>query len=220
MSGSFPHQFEATDLTVGALHIIDQDRIWHSNPVDSTPVDPNGIPDDRHYGATRKLRPYESPELAGLVVANDRQLSVVEAEDMLVIADGLGLPIDRLAAALDISVEQFMAGQLAANVLLSSGSGQKLGSKAQIGSVLVFGDRSSGEPAAVKLTGYNPPCNKPMKKLATSLDKLGILHSFPELSARFKTLAEARRGWVASVYAPGTLATGQTVSILAPITLR
>ncbi len=217
MSGSFPHEFEATNVTVGALHVIDSERIWNATPVSGLTLDFNGVPGDRHYGRTRRLKPYESPDLAGLVVANDRQVSVVETDDVLAIAEYLGLSLADISEAAGMSIEEFMAGQLAANILLQSG-GRSLRPAAQLGSVLVFGEHAKDNPApSVKIAGYNPTCNKPVKKLSNSLDGFGISHSFAELSARFKTVAEARRGWVGSVYSPGSIVAQQSVTILRPI---
>jgi hypothetical protein len=214
----FPHEFRSTGLQVAALNIVGPERIWTTTPLDVVSVDLDGIPGDRHYGRTRKLHKYESPELAGLEVANDRQLSIVDARDMLTIADALELPAARVADATGLPLEEFLARSLAANILVRPSSSHALNDVARVGGVLIFGDHvEDGQVASVKVGGYNPPCNKPVRNIAAALSELGIPFSPHDANPRFSEAAAEIRGWVGSVYSVGPLAVGQTISAMAPI---
>lgn len=209
------HSYETTDLAVEGLFIVGPGELWTPEYNTSVVLDHNGMPGDKHSGPTRTIKTFESPDLAGLEVINDRQLSIVDSQDMHVIADGLELPADDIEEATLLPVEQFLAGQLAANILLRSSVGDNLNSVAAPGTVLVFGRGEEASSASIRLTEYNPPCSKPMRKLSETLTALGIESrlSTPELSERFKEVARARRGWLGSVYSVGKLARGQSVSV-------
>ncbi len=220
MPGSL-HTLEATPLSVAGLSVISQGETWEAEQRGLVRLEPLGIPEDRHYGATRVVRPYESAELSGLEVANDRQISIVDAEDMRVIAEGLELPADAIQEMTDVPIEQFLAGQLAANILLRSAPGEgALSEVAEPGNILVFTNSEDEATAAVRLSEYNPPCIKPMRKLFATLEALGLSSDLTtaELGKRFKEAGHNRRGWVGSVYSPGNIALGQGVSLYKPLT--
>lgn len=222
--GLSAHHLHATPLSVEALYRIDAAEIWSSEQRQRLEVDFAGIPDDRHYGPTRVLRPYESRELAGAEVINDKQLSIVDAQDMRDLAIAMRLPIQDIEDDTGQSVDRFMAGQLAANILVGSPNGlfegHRLNAIANAGRVLVFGSNEvEGQQPLIRLTEYNMPCSKPVTKLLQSLEELGVRPPFDSAKTRvqFGEAALRRRGWVGSVYSPGVLAVGQAISAFDPL---
>lgn len=214
----FPHEFYRTGLQVAALNTVGPEKIWTTTALESVSIDLDGIPGDRHYGRTRKLRKYESPDLVGLEVANDRQLSIVDARDMLTIGDALELPEARITDITGLPLEEFLARSLAANILVRSSYSHSLNDIARVGGVLVFGDYTEGkEAASIKVSGYNPPCNKPVRNIAAAMDELGIPFSPHDANPRFSEAAAGIRGWVGSVYSVGPLAIGQTIAAMVPL---
>jgi hypothetical protein len=206
-----------TGLEVSGLHIIGHEkRIWGIEVVNTLSMDLFGIPGDRHSGQTRVVQPYESVELAGHKTANDKQVSIVGESDMQEIADQFDLPSDQIEERAEMTIAQFMAQQLAANVLVG---GASLNEKADQGTLFVFGPNAQDVRSIVRLTEYNEPCKKPLIKLLDSLGRLGLKpdRDFDTMKERFKSVASTRRGWVASVHQTGHIAIGHSVFTHQPV---
>lgn len=214
-------ELEPTDMTIDYLGIVGHERpVWDYESRGWMIVDPDGIPGDRHFGATRIVRPYQSADLAGREVSNDRQVSIVDYDDMGAIALGLGLPIDQIESRTRDPVEHFIARALGANIVVHSPGRRNLGSVAAAGNVLLFGDKPR-KGVAIKITEYNKPCNQPVTQMVAALEALGLEAPMPleELRQTFKHRAAARRrGWVAGVYGEGEVIPGQSVSVYRTLT--
>ena len=201
-------------MIVDSLCVVGPGSVWSTEVYDSFELERDGIPGDRHFGPTRTVRRYQSAEFAGREIPNDRQLSVVDAGDMVAIADELALPIQDIEERSGFGVDRFMAAQLAANIMVRASGNRDLNAVATSGDVLVFGEPDGGAPS-MRVTEYNKPCNQPVTNLVNSLTALGIGMplSIDHLRGRFKEAAARRRGWVGSVYITGTVAVGHQVSV-------
>ena len=205
---------EPTGMAIESLYIVGPERpVWGMESVPSFPVDLNGIPGDRHYGPTRTVREYQSLELDGREVANDRQLIIAQASDMAAIAHSMDLPVEEIEQRSGKSIAHFMAEQLAINILVDSPTEHELSDTAVSGLVLVLGSDPKTAPA-IKLSEYSRPCPKPVVQIVASLRALGLAPPLPikELTPEFKRAARAGRGWLGAVFATGTAAVGETVS--------
>lgn len=205
---------QPTGLTVDYLCVIQpQERIWGAESLNSLQLDINGIPGDRHYGPTRVVRPYQSRELAGREVVNDRQLIIAQTSDMTTIAHKLGLPVEEIEQRGAASITRFMAEQLAINILVESPTEGELSALAVSGLVLVLGNPETAP--AMKLSEYSRPCPKPLVRLLASLEALGIERpegSMNQFLERFKQAARVERGWLGSVSATGVVEVGNAIS--------
>ncbi len=209
-----------TGIQISALYTIGEQTLWEAVPSEKLQLDSDGIPSDRHHGAMRTMQRYESVHLAGRSIANDKQVSIVDSSDMRVIVEQLDLPVDALCERTSSGIAEFMAEQLAANVLVSS-TDVSLNDAAAIGVILGFGSAEEEISAAIRLTEYNKPCKKPVTRMLNSLSTLGLepdgdVSSFRE---RFMSASVDRRGWVASVYMPGTIAVGDVAFLHRPTLL-
>lgn len=205
---------EQTGMVIDHLYIVGPERpVWNMESVPSVTVDSSGIPGDRHYGATRAMREYQSPELNGREVANDRQLIIAQSSDMEAIAHSMGLAVEEIEQRSGKSIARFMAEQLAVNVLVDSPTEHELNCTAVSGLVLVLGGDPKTAPA-IKLSEYSRPCPKPVVQIVASLRALGLATApAKELTPEFKRAARTGRGWLGAVFATGTTAVGETISI-------
>lgn len=214
---------QPTGLTIDYLCVVEpQEKIWGIESADSLEMDLNGIPDDRHYGPTRIVRPFHSRELDGREVVNDRQLIVAQASDMVTTASNLGLPVEEIEQRSGMGIAHFMAEQLAINILVESPRDGELSATAIPGLVLVLGNDPGTSPV-MKLSEYSRPCTKPLVKLLASLATLGIERpdgSMKQLLELFKRAARTERGWLGSIFAAGVVGVGDTVSAYASLLPR
>ncbi len=221
-----PRLLGPTDMRVDNLAIIGAERPdWSIEHVTVLPIDRHGIPGDGHYGRFRTMREYQSVELAGFKVPNDRQVSIVDASDMEAIAHDIGLPTDAIEERAGLTVAEFMAGQFGANIALRSSNEGGLRAIARPGVQLVFSNPAQPlgqpltQPTVVRLTEYARPCPKPANRLLHSLAQLGLQAPQPprEFWPVVKEAANARRGWVGSVVIPGTIIVGESVAVYNPL---
>jgi MOSC domain len=158
----------------------------------------DGFPGDRHCGATRRSGPREPWLARGTWVRNDRQLSIVSAEELAILALALEIPhID--------------AGLIGANLLVT---GLTHLSQIAPGSHLAFGGiwggrRTFDGGAVLRVEAYNQPCRKPGRKLAAAFAR-------PALEFSFVKQAAALRGLVLSVAHPGRIVPGDSVVVISP----
>ena len=215
-----PQSLKHTGLEVSALYVIGTGNIWSVEPHDEILLDWTGVQGDRHWGMTRQMQSYESEQLGKLIVANDKQLSLVSETDMREVAEALDLRIDLVEERAETQITKFMAEQMAANLLVVETS-STLNDIAGNGVVITFGDNTNDVSSAMRLTEYNEPCKKPFINLLTSLGKIGLVlpGEFDEQKERFKIVSADRRGWVGSVYRAGRIATGQLLFTHQPVQL-
>ena len=161
-----------------------------SIPVETLLVDFAGIVGDHH---ARLIRPSTSREPwypRGTEIRNNRQLSIVSSLEMAEVAAAMELP-------------EIEPGWIGAN--------------------LVFGDipNLTHLPAGTKLLfagGASP--NIELENGPCRISGRSIADHFPEregLDLLFPTAAVHKRGVVASVEKPGTIQTGETVTVLVPL---
>ncbi len=208
-----------TGLEIKSLYVISEGSPWVAEECDRVIMSDQGFVGDRHAGHERHIRRYESSELAGLAIKNDKQISFVADTDMQAIAADIELPAREIEEKSGDSIEQFMARQLAANILLKA-SGHGLNNVLAPGATLVFGDSAPHiSRPTIRITEYNNPCRQPVTQIIRSFSEFGINDSRTqkELGAQFMEVAAARRGWVGWVLSPGTLAVGQAVHIHVPV---
>jgi hypothetical protein len=163
---------------------------------------------NRHYGRTRIARGYQLGDWAGRVVRNERQVSVATSTDIRAIADELG--ISPIIEKQGFEVDGFMAEALAVNVCIN---GEALGLHLGPGARLFIGAPNTG--AILDISEAHLPCKKPPFTIARELS------IDPEaLKLGFKRVAAERRGFMSSVYAPGSICLGDQISIQQPIDHR
>ena len=146
-----------------------------------------GFAGDKHAGLTRPADSRTPFYPRGTQIFNDRQVSIVSAEELAGLAASLELP-------------EVLPEWLGANLLLS---GIPDLSKLEPGARLFF---SSG--AVLYVTHANNPCSGPGKIFQSR---------FPDrdgLTAAFVNHAMHRRGLVAVVDLPGQIAQGDTVKVI------
>jgi hypothetical protein len=149
----------------------------------------DGIAGDRHAGATRRSGGREPWYPRGTETRNERQVSLVAADELAAIAAVLGLP----------TVEPEWLG---ANLLVSGVANLTL---LPPRSLLLF---AGG--ATIRIDGLNTPCRKTGRAIAAR---------FPDhegLDFAFLRAGRDRRGLVGWVEKPGTVRLGETIDIRVP----
>jgi hypothetical protein len=172
--------------------------VTHSVP--ELALDMGGIPGDRHGGLTRASTAREPWLARGIMLRNDRQLSVLSIEELALIAAGLGI-----AEA---------TPELVGANLLTEGIADL--SRIAPGSHLAIGGTWAGKgkfdgSALLRVEAYNQPCRGPGRKLAAAFGR-------PELEFQFVKVAASLRGLVLSVALPGVIRTGDAVVVIEPLT--
>jgi hypothetical protein len=169
--------------------LIVADRGVASRPAAALIFNFTGIAGDRHAGLTRPSTSREPWYPLGTVIRNDRQVSIVSDEELATVARAMGLP--RLEPA-----------WIGAN--LSVAGLQDL-------SALPPGTRLTFAGGAVlRVEAENGPCRIAGRSIAEQVpgrDGLDLL---------FPKVGKHRRGLVASVERPGTIAVGATFEIRLP----
>jgi hypothetical protein len=162
---------------------------FETRPVPAADLAFAGMSGDGHAGHTRAAGSREPWYPRDTEIRSGRQLSILSAEELATVAAALGL------AALDPAA-------LGANLVLS---GLPRLSFLPAGTRLFF---ETG--ASVVVEAQNAPCRY-------AGDALAARHPDAEdLSRRFVAAARRRRGVVASVERPGTVAAGTAVSVRIP----
>lgn len=155
--------------------------------VESVQAAHGGFEGDRHFGITHPADSRTPYYTRGTTIFNNRQVTIVSAEELDEIAAGLEIP-------------EILPEWLGANVLIR---GIPHLSKLSPGSRLIF---SNG--ASLYVTQSNNPCSGPGKVLQAQYpDRDG-------LSAAFVKQAMHLRGVVAVVDVPGEIFAGEAVEVL------
>jgi hypothetical protein len=168
--------------------IVDPGEIA-SRPVAGLDLGFDGIVGDRHSGQTRATTSREPWYPRDTVIRNDRQVSIVSDEELAAVAAAMAL------AALD-------PAWIGANLSIAGVAGL---------SALPPGTRLSFAGGAVlRVEAENGPCRIAGKSIARHVagrDGLDIL---------FPKVAKHKRGLVASVEKPGTIAAGDPFTVRMP----
>ncbi len=157
-----------------------------SRPVDALAFDFAGIVGDFHSGLTRKTTSREPWYPRGTEIRNDRQLTIVSAEELAEVAALLDLP-------------EIRPGWIGANLVLSGLAGLTL---TPAGTRLFFAGGAS-----LLIEGENAPCRVAGKSIGRHV---GGREGFDLL---FPKLARHKRGLVASIERPGTIRTGEDFAL-------
>lgn len=174
-------------MEVAALGIADQPGEFVTRSLEVAVLSYAGLEGDRHAGLTMKSGVRQQHLPRGVELRNARQLSLVSVEELERVAQALGAP------RLDYR-------WLGANVLIR---GAPELTRVAPGSRFVF---SSG--AVLCIDGDNDPCTKAGKAVAQGLG------AAEGLASRFVKAAEGLRGLVAWVERPGSLKTGDRVTLV------
>jgi MOSC domain-containing protein YiiM len=154
-----------------------------------------GIAGDHHAGLTRKAGGREPWYPRGTEMRNERQVSIVAADELKAIADEIGLPHVR-------------PEWLGANIVLN---GIPHLSMLPPRTLLFFGG------VTLKVDGQNAPCSHAARAIAAGLTAEGYERTDEtRLILAFKDAAKRRRGLVAWVEKPGTIESGSPVSARLP----
>ena len=165
---------------------------------------------DRHFGRTRVARNYQvGKKWAKRHVRNERQVSIATLEDLKFITEQAELTDLLIERGLDMG--RFMSLALAVNVVISGTA--KLSEQLGPGTKLFFGGEDTG--AILDISEAHLPCSKPANAIARSLNLAP-----EEIKDRFKEVARARRGYMASVYSPGRIALEDSIDVQLPIDHR
>lgn len=166
-------------------------KSFETHRVETLELGFEGIPGDVHAGLTRRSGGREPWYRRGTEMRNERQLSIVAADELAVVAARMVL-------------EQILPEWLGANLVIE---GVPRLTMLPAGTRLFF---EGG--ASVKIDGENRPCRQ-AGKLVAERAGMGDIEAGALLFAR---LAKRLRGLVAWVEKPATIATGEPVSIHLP----
>lgn len=160
-------------------------------PVETLELTFDGVPGDLHAGVTRKSGGREPWYARGTEIRNERQLSIVARDEL-----------DEVAAEMEIAM--LAPEWIGANVTLA---GVPMLSMLPAATLLFF---EGG--ATVKIDMQNGPCRIAGDSIARHLGREGDRH----IALRFPKVARRRRGVVAWVEKPGTVAMGEAVRVQLP----
>jgi hypothetical protein len=175
---------------VAALYVAPFDH-FETRAVDTLRLGFDGIDGDFHAGATRRSGGREPWYPRGTEMRNERQLSIVAADELAVIAGRMGLA-------------QLKPEWIGANLLVE---GLPQLSMLPSGTLLFF---KGG--ATVKVDAQNRPCRIAGRSVAENAgmaDREAGALQFPKVAKRL-------RGLVAWVEKPGTIAVGEEISVRVP----
>jgi hypothetical protein len=157
-----------------------------SEPLDVLTLTYDGIPGDRHSGLYRESGPREPWYPRGTPMRNERQLSILSAEENTEVAATMGIP-------------ELKPEWIGGNLLLS---GVPHLSALPPRSILWF---PSG--AAVRIDGDNGPCKKSGASIASNVP------GRPDLEFGFVQAAKHKRGILGWVEREGEVRAGDVVKI-------
>jgi hypothetical protein len=164
---------------------------FETHAVESLSLGFEGIPGDVHSGHTRRSGGREPWYPRGTEIRNERQLSIVSADELAIVARHMGLPAIR-------------PEWIGANLLLD---GVLNLSMLPAGSLLFF---KGG--ATAKIDGQNAPCRLAGRQVA----KRAGMTDIDAGSLLFAKGAKRLRGIVAWIEKPGVLTCGEEVSVRVP----
>ena len=175
---------------VAALYVAPSDH-FETRPVDSLRLGFDGISGDLHAGATRRSGGREPWYPRGTEMRNERQLSVVAADELAIVAERMGLA--------EIKPEW-----IGANLVIE---GVPHLSMLPAGTLLFFKDG-----VTIKVDAQNGPCRIAGRSIAEHAGMADI-----EAGALlFPKAAKRLRGVVAWVEKPGTIKAGEEISVRVP----
>jgi hypothetical protein len=161
-------------------------KTFVSEPLDVLTLTYDGIPGDRHSGLYRESGPREPWYPRGTPMRNERQLSILSAEENAEVAATMGIP-------------ELKPEWIGGNLLLS---GVPQLSALPPRSILWF---PSG--AAVRIDGDNGPCKKSGASIASNIP------GRPDLELGFVKAAKHKRGVLGWVEREGEVRAGDVVRI-------
>ncbi|MER9356656.1 molybdenum cofactor sulfurase [Mesorhizobium sp. M0514] len=175
---------------VAALYVAPSNH-FQTRPVEALQLGFEGIDGDFHAGATRRSGGREPWYPRGTEIRNERQISIVAADELAVVAERMGLA--------EIKPEW-----IGANLLIE---GVPHLSMLPSGTLLFF---RSG--VTIKVDAQNGPCRLAGRSIAENAEmadrEAGAL-AFPKAAKRL-------RGLVAWVEKPGRMTTGEEISVRVP----
>lgn len=175
---------------VAALYLAPFDR-FETRAVDKLQLGFDGIDGDFHAGTTRRSGGREPWYPRGTEMRNERQLSIVAADELAIVAERMG-------------IAEIKPEWIGANLLIE---GLPRLSMLPSGTLLFF---KGG--ATVKVDAQNGPCRIAGRSVAENAGmadhEAGAL-LFPKAAKRL-------RGLVAWVEKPGTIAAGEEISVRVP----
>ncbi|MER9256388.1 molybdenum cofactor sulfurase [Mesorhizobium sp. M0598] len=175
---------------VAALYLASFDR-FETRAVDQLQLGFDGIDGDFHAGTTRRSGGREPWYPRGTEMRNERQLSIVAADELAIVAERMG-------------IAEIKPEWIGANLLIE---GLPRLSMLPSGTLLFF---KGG--ATVKVDAQNGPCRIAGRSVAENAGmadhEAGAL-LFPKAAKRL-------RGLVAWVEKPGTIAAGEEISVRVP----
>ena len=175
---------------VAALYVAPSDH-FETRPVDSLRLGFDGISGDFHAGATRRSGGREPWYPRGTEMRNERQLSVVAADELAIVAERMGLA--------EIKPEW-----IGANLVIE---GVPHLSMLPAGTLLFFKDG-----VTIKVDAQNGPCRIAGRSIAEHAGMADI-----EAGALlFPKAAKRLRGVVAWVEKPGAIKAGEEISVRVP----
>ncbi|MBM7646217.1 hypothetical protein JOD45_002443 [Scopulibacillus daqui] len=175
------------EAVVEAVLIGDHPESFITRRLEEATLEFGGIPGDRHFGMTIASNSRQPMYPKGTEILNRRQISILSAEECLLIAEKL-------------SLENILPEWLGANLLLS---GYAELTQLPMGSRILFPNGTG-----LICMGENQPCVLPGKVIQN------IHGSRPKLAAQFVSAAFKRRGIVCAVERPGKIQQGDRVKIL------
>jgi len=175
---------------VASLYVAPSDH-FQTRPVTELRLGFEGIDGDFHAGAMRRSGGREPWYPRGTEMRNERQLSIVAADELAVVAAQMGL-------------DEIKPEWIGANMLIE---GVPHLSMLPAGSLLFF---KGG--ATIKIDAQNKPCRIAGRSIAENAGmadhETGAL-AFPKVAKRL-------RGLVAWVEKPGSIAVGEEISVRVP----
>lgn len=175
---------QTLSVRVEGTYVV-EGRAVQSTPHEALTLTYAGIAGDRHEGLVRPSGPREPWYPRGTPMRNERQISIVGAEELAGVAATLGL--DRLDPA-----------WIGANLCLS---GIPHLTRLPPRTLLIF---PSG--ATIRIDGHNDPCRKSGAAIASRIGR-------PDLQFAFVKAAADQRGLVGWVEREGTIRAGDEVAV-------
>ncbi|MER9374840.1 MOSC domain-containing protein [Mesorhizobium sp. M7A.F.Ca.US.010.02.1.1] len=173
-----------------ALYVAPADH-FQTRPVDELRLGFDGISGDFHAGPTRRSGGREPWYPRGTEIRNERQLSIVAADELAVVAERMGLA-------------EIRPEWIGANLVIE---GVPNLSMLPAGTLLFF---KGG--VTIKVDAQNGPCRIAGRSIAENAGLADV-----EAGALlFPKMAKRLRGVVAWVEKPGTVKTGEEISVRVP----
>ncbi len=175
---------------VAALYAAPSDH-FQTRPVEALQLGFEGIDGDFHAGATRRSGGREPWYPRGTEIRNERQLSIVAADELAIIAGRMG-------------IAEIKPEWIGANLLME---GVRHLSILPSGTLLFF---KGG--VTIKIEAQNAPCRLSGRSIAENAgmaDREAGALAFPKAAKRL-------RGLVAWVEKPGCITTGEEISVRVP----